>query len=73
MSSHLTRIVVYALALSLTIFFPLIVCFIIFDVVDDEGLSSNSSESQASKETIDLKEVKRIDHILASLHRKAAI
>lgn len=34
---------------------------------DNEG---SSFESKAGKETIDFKEVKRIDHILASLHRK---
>ncbi|OWM66539.1 mediator of RNA polymerase II transcription subunit 6 [Punica granatum] len=35
----------------------------------DEEDESSPSESQASKETIDFKEMKRIDHILATLHR----
>ncbi|KAH7865446.1 hypothetical protein Vadar_006810 [Vaccinium darrowii] len=44
-------------------------CILTVDLVeaDNEGASF---ESKAGKETIDFKEVKRIDHILASLQRK---
>lgn len=37
--------------------------------VDAEN-ESTSSEPKAAKETIDFKELKRVDHILASLQRK---
>ncbi|KAL6585101.1 Mediator of RNA polymerase II transcription subunit 6 [Orobanche minor] len=37
--------------------------------VDSEN-DSTSSEAKAAKETIDIKELKRLDHILASLQRK---
>ncbi|KAK4791547.1 hypothetical protein SAY86_031960 [Trapa natans] len=40
------------------------------DHVDDEEDDCSTSKSQASKEAIDFKEVKRVDQILASLHRK---
>lgn len=46
--------------------------FFIFDLVEDEDESS-TTKSQASKETINFKEVKRIDHILTSLHRKVTV
>lgn len=39
------------------------------DAVDAEN-ESTSSEAKATKETIDFKELKRVDHILASLQRK---
>lgn len=42
------------------------------DVVDNESEIGGASESKASKENIDLKEIKRVDHILASLQRKVA-
>ncbi|KAL3624663.1 hypothetical protein CASFOL_031331 [Castilleja foliolosa] len=38
--------------------------------VEPENESTVSSEAKAAKETIDFKEVKRLDHILASLQRK---
>lgn len=40
-----------------------------FGTVDAENESA-SSEPKAAKETIDFKELKRVDHILASLQRK---
>lgn len=39
------------------------------NTVDTENESA-SSEPKAAKETIDFKELKRVDHILASLQRK---
>lgn len=39
-------------------------------VLVDAGNESSALESKASKEMINFKEVKRIDHILASLQRK---
>lgn len=43
--------------------------YLLFDLVDAESESA-ALESKAPKETINFKEVKRIDHILASLQRK---
>lgn len=42
---------------------------VVADAVDAES-ESTASESLSAKETIDIKEVKRVDHILASLLRK---
>lgn len=42
----------------------------IYDAVDEK--ESATFDPKAGKETIDLKEVKRIDHILASLQRKVS-
>lgn len=39
--------------------------------VDSENETA-PPEPKASKETLDLKEVKRVDHILASLQRKVS-
>lgn len=47
----------------------MITIFIFFCLVDTENESA-TLVPKAPKETIDLKEVKRIDHILASLQRK---
>ena len=44
----------------------------ISDAVDAENENA-ALESKAGKETIDFKEVKRVDHILASLQRKVAL
>ena len=45
--------------------------FLIFGLVDSENETA-IRESKANKETIDFKEVKRVDHILASLQRKVS-
>lgn len=44
-------------------------CLFFFEAVEAENESA-SSEPKAAKETIDFKELKRVDHILASLQRK---
>lgn len=43
--------------------------FTFFDAVDSENEAA-AFESKVTKETIDFKEVKRVDHILQSLQRK---
>jgi len=40
-------------------------------LVDSEN-ETTLPEPKAAKETIDLKEIKRVDHILASLQRKVS-
>lgn len=60
------RIIYFVLCL-----FHIIILFsyLLFDLVDAESESA-ALESKAPKETVNFKEVKRIDHILASLQRK---
>ncbi|KAI5660592.1 hypothetical protein M9H77_29385 [Catharanthus roseus] len=41
----------------------------LIDAVDSENETA-ASDSKAIKETIDFKEIKRVDHILASMQRK---
>ena len=44
----------------------------LFDAVDVEN-DSTASEPKVAKEAIDFRDVKRIDHIIASLQRKVII
>lgn len=44
----------------------IILCYISAEAENEDA----NSESKAAKEAIDIKELKRVDHILASLQRK---
>lgn len=48
-----------------------VIDFPLFAPTDSESDDAND-DSAATKETIDLRELKRVDHILASLQRKVS-